>query len=685
MALHALKNQPKVNHFDQSYRNLFTAKPGELLPVYFNLLNPGDSIKIDASHFTRTAPLQTAAFTRLRENVQFFAVPLSALWRFFPDVYKNMPTDMYGNSTSQYSDKPVSVTNTSTDLFNTKLTTSLPYLTSIGLQQSVLTYLNSVYNYCRSNSFVLISELINDLNTFSSNSAFAKSGYPTTPLATYLNTLKHSTLFNYGELRFQSSAKLLSYLNFGNFGYYMSYDKTNQVPISNPDLSAHIAPLSNTSLSIFPLLAYHKIANDFYRYRQWMPYNAQTCNIDWLKPTDNMNLDSVLNVQVNNVLTSDSSFYSPIQNLVSWVDLEFGNLNLDYFNGVLPNSQYGDMTVAPSTLPAGELLVDLARPQGSFTGNGTNIATNNQLSQHSLPSDLAIRDSDGVKAGDVTLESSQDSLVNLRIDTLRNAIMSQRYKEIQASSDTTYVDLIQKHFGIKPKDYDQYRSHFIGGYDSQFDINPQINQNFVNGGSATYSAAPTGRGNGSISFTCESSPCIILGIYCCTPLMEYANIGLDRRHQLSDVTDFVIPEFDSIGMQTTRFTELMTPDFITDNFDDYPVTGTFGYAPRYAEYKCEHDRVNGEFLYSLNSWVNPFDANYLSNFSFEFDDMNDSMSSAFLRNLPLALQKCSPALTASIFVNQGFSWLSDDNLYVGSFFKVDVTRRLSKTGLPYAE
>lgn len=78
MGLHGLKNKPSRNSFDLSYRNLFTAKVGELLPCFVQELNPGDSIKVNTSYFTRTAPLQSNAFTRLRENVQFFFVPYSS-------------------------------------------------------------------------------------------------------------------------------------------------------------------------------------------------------------------------------------------------------------------------------------------------------------------------------------------------------------------------------------------------------------------------------------------------------------------------------------------------------------------------------------------------------------------------------------------------------------------------------
>jgi hypothetical protein len=118
MGLHGLKNKPSRNSFDVSARNLFTAKIGELLPCAVYEMNPGDSIRIDASYFTRTAPLQTAAFTRLRENVQFFFVPYSQLWKYFNTQVLNM-TSSAGQDVSRIATSPFA---------NEKVTTGMPYI-----------------------------------------------------------------------------------------------------------------------------------------------------------------------------------------------------------------------------------------------------------------------------------------------------------------------------------------------------------------------------------------------------------------------------------------------------------------------------------------------------------------------------------------------------------------------------
>ena len=93
--------------------------------------------------------------------------------------------------------------------------------------------------------------------------------------------------------------------------------------------------LNSPNLSIFPLLAYHKICNDHYRNEKWQPFEPWTCNIDYLSPTDNMNAKSFI--------SSDS--FSKL--VTSIIDLENSNLPIDYFTSVLPRAQYGDESAVP--------------------------------------------------------------------------------------------------------------------------------------------------------------------------------------------------------------------------------------------------------------------------------------------------------------------------------------------------
>ena len=107
------------------------------------------------------------------------------------------------------------------------------------------------------------------------------------------------------------AAKLLMSLGYGNFSAVIQYDlyslasefvgQGTSFDLSDfvdsefsLDLSSFESPniLNSPNLSILPLLAYHKICNDHYRNEKWQPFEPWTCNIDYLRPTDNMDAKS---------------------------------------------------------------------------------------------------------------------------------------------------------------------------------------------------------------------------------------------------------------------------------------------------------------------------------------------------------------------------------------------------------
>lgn len=125
MNLVKLKNNPSRNGFDLSRKRNFTAKVGELLPALVLPIIPGDYVNIDLTSMTRTAPLNTSAFARVREYYDFFFVPYQLLWNKANTVL------------SQMNYNQLHATGLSFD--NTPLQDELPHLST----QDIVTY---VYN-----------------------------------------------------------------------------------------------------------------------------------------------------------------------------------------------------------------------------------------------------------------------------------------------------------------------------------------------------------------------------------------------------------------------------------------------------------------------------------------------------------------------------------------------------------
>lgn len=624
MGLHGLKNKTSRNSFDLSHRNLFTAKVGELLPCAVFEMNPGDTISLDSSYFTRTAPLETAAFTRLRENVQFFFVPYSLLWKYFNSQVMNMTQTAAGGDVSRVASGIVD---------NAVVSTQMPFID----YRSIKVYLNSI------------------LKTYTDK----KAGFEDITL-------------NNGELRSAASAKLLQLLGYGNFP---EQNMKEYVPLSQTVVN------NSLNLSIFRLLAYQKICNDHYTYRQWQPYDASLCNIDYLVPSrsGSLNLGPSLTG-----LTSDTSKLKKL----NMFDLRFSNLPLDYFNGVLPTAQFGKESVVNLNLGAASGTASISGYTGTDLGkwSGSHAVSAEPLVVGTPPTHVDTNNSGGAAPFThhhdfaATANLNTELSGSLSILALRQATALQKYKEIQLANDADFVSQIEAHFGIKPK-HDADTSIFIGGSSSMIDINPQVNQNLADWSQTNaYKGAPTGSGSAKMKFTADTYG-VVMGIYRCTPVLDYAHLGVDRTLLKTDASDFVIPELDSIGMQQNIQGEVLMPTYYRDeggftDFTDTDVRFSYGYAPRYAELKTSFDRYNGAFCFGLKSWVTGLNVEQLHKQLYQNGEEHKFLNAVELFN-------CRPDLVSSIFLNQETLVTDDDNLYVGLVNMAYVVRNLSRYGLPY--
>lgn len=635
MGLHGLKNKPSRNSFDLSHRNMFTAKVGELLPCFVQELNPGDSIKVTSSYFTRTAPLQSNAFTRLRENVQFFFVPYSALWKYFDSQVLNMTKNANGGDISRIASSLVG---------NQKVTTQMPCV-----------------NYKTLHAYLL--KFINRTSVGSDGTV--------------------GTEFNRGCYRHAESAKLLQLLGYGNFpeqfaNFKVNNDKFDQSGLNFKNVSYKHSPY----LSIFRLLAYHKICNDHYLYRQWQPYNASLCNVDYLTP----NTSSLLNIDDALLSIPDDPIKSDKLNLL---DMRFSNLPLDYFTGVLPTSQFGSESVVNLNLGNASGTASISGVTGSDRGrwSGDGALSSKPLYSSDNATNVDAKSSNGVStsynhthtiSGSATINTQLSG--NLSIIALRNALAVQKYKEIQLANDVDFQSQVEAHFGIKPDDKNE-NSLFIGGSSSMININEQINQNLSGDNKATYGAAPQGNGSASIKFTAKTYG-VVLGIYRCTPILDFAHLGIDRTLFKTDASDFVLPEMDSIGMQQTFRCEVAAPAPYNDEFSAFRVgdgsspdmSETYGYAPRYSEFKTSFDRYNGAFCHSLKSWVTGI------NFAAIQNNILNTWGGINAPNM----FACRPDIVKNLFVVSSTNNADDDQLYVGMVNMCYATRNLSRYGLPYS-
>lgn len=681
LGMHRLSNKVKRNAFDLSHRHMFTAQVGELLPVFTQWVNPNETFKIGYNGKTRTASLNSDAFTRIRENIQYYFVPFQSLWKYFEQQVNNMTKGDAGQNISKFASSSVDAS---------KITISMPYISYVDLAH----WLKLMYDHSVSALTDYFASLDSGFGTAVDFKSFCDS------------STQYSDVFVCDGYRLCRAAKLLMSLGYGNFVSVIQYDLYAQVVqyTKEMDIDSFDANIFNTSkyslnfvkfeatqvlnspnLSLFPLLAYHKICNDHYRNEKWQPFEPWTCNIDYVLPTDNMNAAHFI---------KDTSFNTL---MTSILDLENSNLPIDYFTSVLPRAQYGDESAVSIGLDNADATIktlDPLDPKKGFLFDNGRFTSNDNIQRPNTPpsafdnhtyASTPVSYGTGGKLvgihGDLSVSSS-----GLKISALRSATALQKYKEIQNSNDPDFAAQVLAHFGIKPK-VDSRTSIFIGGDDKTLSINPQVNSNFLDGGEPEIKAIGVGDLSAGCKFT-STTYGIIIGIYRAVPQLDYSHVGIDRNLFKTDATDFPIPELDSIGMQTQFRCELSAPSIgLCENLEpivptsaNLDMAATYGYAPRYAELKSARDYFEGGFCGTFSSWVSGYDSAFLTAWR-----RNNGSASALQYAGVDDLFKCRPSMLYPIFVNQWSGTVNDDKLLIGSVNTCVAVRPFSMYGLPYTK
>lgn len=218
--------------FDLSSKKLFTAKVGEILPCYWQIAIPGNKYRISSDWFTRTVPVNTAAYTRIKEYYDFYAVPLRLISRALPQAFTQMTDYM---------------TSAASNTANTEMLTSVPNAT--------------------------LNLLSLSLQAINGKDAFDDAGLP----------------YVYG------TSKILDMLGYGSFlassnpakaAITKAYlGKDNVTDANNP----LVYSVSQT-VNLLPLLAYQKIYYDFFSESQWEKHLAYSYNVDYWDGKSQLNL-----------------------------------------------------------------------------------------------------------------------------------------------------------------------------------------------------------------------------------------------------------------------------------------------------------------------------------------------------------------------------------------------------------
>lgn len=179
------------------------------------------------------------------------------------------------------------------------------------------------------------------------------------------------------------------------------------------------------------------------------------------------------------------------------------------------------------------------------------------------------------------------------INDLRRSFRLQEWLEKNARGGSRYVEMILSHFGVKSSDARLNRPEYITGTKSPVVVSEVLNTaggTLPQGNMAGHGISVTSGQYGK--YYCEEHGWI-MGIMSVMPKTGYQQ-GVARHWSKEDPTDYYWPSFANIGEQEIKIKELYT--------DTADPERTFGYIPRYAEYKHQSNRVAGDFSDTLDFW-----------------------------------------------------------------------------------
>lgn len=378
------------------------------------------------------------------------------------------------------------------------------------------------------------------------------------------------------------------------------------------EVSAHDLTLK---VSALPFAAYQLIFKEYYRDQNLVPDSFIAC-VDGANPAT-----------------------------ASFLGLKRRAWEHDYFTSCLPFAQKGQAV----EIPLGEFQdIPVLRNQAG----DDNITWDTSLGANTQQAFRHASDNPDLAVNQLYADTSELVDQSTTINDLRRAFRLQEWLERNARAGTRYVESILAHFGVKSPDARLQRPEYITGTKSPVVVSEVLNTTGEVDGLPQGNMAGHGFSsqNGKYGkYFCQEHGWII-GIMSVLPRTAYYQ-GLAKQFSKFDTFDYFWPSFANIGEQEVKNSEV----YVNSSDPD----GTFGYVPRYAEYRYMPSRVCGAFRTSLDYW---HDARKF--------DTEPALNSTFINSTP------SKRIFAVESATEG------DSLYAHVLHKISAVRPIPMFGTP---
>lgn len=577
------------NGFDRGGLRNFTAKIGELLPIFTLETVPGSHYEINVSDFMRTIPMNHASFIRASQHFEFYFVPYQLIWHKWDNFYTTRSNPK--TTLDSLNQVPLAAPNAKLfDLFNQF-------------------YLNSQ----QGNPQALrgdIGELI---------------GYGCSKVANLLgyvgNYLQQQPSNDYGlgnpDGRLWSDASKEKFPNMLRAAAYQKicYDYYRQPFYDLPDVytpyQISLDDADNSTGLISPEAVYGGTSY-FYRYAKLFQLHYRQWKKDLytgILPDTQFGAVSIVNTGSADGSTIPVDFnFSNLAGVASTYGVPLstrpvntGSLTLNTFNtsGISQGSPNEPLSVYWDTPVDG---VSVSNDVITHSNSGVDRAVNFSVGVPSLSGEVG-SNADTLSTPEQLRSAISGSVTSVggtgsfSVLSLVRAQAIQKWREVTMRSGFRHVNQYEGHFGVKPIFTEKDRCVFIDSVSSPLNVNSVQN---TNAGAFTQSEGgeriPLGDlgangtsvvgGEKTIKFDAKDFG-VIMCIYSMLPEATYINDAIDIMNTKISREDFFIPEYENIGMQPVSNE--------TFRFGPFTYSPLRGYAPRYYEYKQNLDYATPEF------------------------------------------------------------------------------------------
>lgn len=337
---------------------------------------------------------------------------------------------------------------------------------------------------------------------------------------------------------------------------------------------------NNQDISAMPFAAYQRIWHEYYRDQN-------------LQPADPIVLAD------GSQTIADSDELTTLRNR-AWEH--------DYFTSALPFAQKGAAVDLPFDI-ANDLEVKSRTTNGEpntwfpkIVEQGTGNLQPNVVALGSDASASMIDDINVLTAydpqGDLYVDKD-DVTASTTINDLRTAFSLQKWLEKNARAGSRYVEGLLAHFGVRSSDKRLQRPEYLGGSKANMAISEVLQT------SETDTETPQGNmaghgisvsGGKDFEYYCEEHG-FIIGILSIRPKTAYYQ-GIPKFFSKTvDRLQYYWPDFAFLGEQ-----EILNKEVYFDDVNPTYNEETFGYIPRYSEYRFNNSRVSGQMAGTLEFW-----------------------------------------------------------------------------------